>query len=1611
MFKKIISCILAITLILAIVPVSVVSAASSTIPQNMLYINTSETGKRLYQRAVVEVGETYYFSFGISSDIVFNPLCRTDGSRNAVNANITQLSKGVKGDVTIYEYSYTIPETDNNGNAMTDSVFFGIQISSGCEGYFFDASVYNAADESKTELLENPDFSEGVLDRWAWDWDVWFAASVHSTSNVGVKEWTNEAGTTTLRVVPFDDALLVDENAVPKMLYINTTAPERLMALADVKVGETYYFNFTLTSDVAFTALCRTNGSRYAVDASIKQVSAVVKGKCTQYTYSYTIPEKYTNNNVEYDMTSAVFFGIKLKNASECYFFDVSVYNANDKYKCELLTNSNFASGFLDSWAWDWKAWFINGNAGIGLTEWSDDATTLRVVDYDENLLMKDDTSAKMLYINTSEKGKEIYQRAVVEVGETYYFSFTLSKDVSFIALCRTDSDRQSISADKKLISKSYNGSCISYTYSFTIPETYTKNGVELAMPGSVFFGIQLSTAYEGYFFNTSVYNAADDNKTELFENPDFACGALDRWAWGWEIWFAATANSTSNVGVSEWTDEAGTTTLKIVKFDKSVFAENVKPTKMLYIKTLAAGKVFYQRANVIAGETYHFSFALSSNIKFTPICCADDSRPSISADIQQISKASKGEVTIYTYSYTLPETADVTDLVFFGIRLTEACEGYFFDASIKQADDELGFEFLENPDFSSGTMNKWALGWDKWFGSSDSVWSSDTAELRVIDFDNSILNPVPEKMLYINTSTSNKLLYQRATVEVGKTYYFSFTVNSNMAFTPVCFADDLRPEIDANIQLVSAVSMGSCTDYTYSYTIPETDKNGKAVTKSVFFGIRLTNPTQGYFFDVALYDPDDKYEVEMFENPDFACGALDRWALGWDIWFAPSVTSTANVGISEWTDGKTTLKVVDYNEDLVKTMLHVRYESVDMEGESLIQKIEGLEADTEYTISFDYNFVSGALDEAVNFVLIGDPFDPDKLVERVIQSSVENSYVTSTTDSGVNVTYTFALNSETVEKYQAFYAGFFFKITPRIVTEFYVSDFVIYKSNDADKTNLFVKDSFEDMYGWQSNWKAATEGSKTFGWDSVDYLDYLAEYVPYDAELFMTENAVVHYGDINFDGVINLRDLVALKKHIANLGEYISNLDCNMDGEILADDLTVLRKHIIGSEPIVWEDCGISSLMAVENLSGGADTEALALKNQINSIKDTLLTASTSNVYYVSEDGEYANNGNSPETSINIEKLRKLTLSEGDTVLFKRGDTFRIGSALILVSNVSYGAYGSGDKPIVSGSLMDYADKALWTTEDGFIWQTEVISSNVGNIVFNGGEYVGFKKATLQEVNSDGDFYFDSENQVLYLYLRQLNPANYFNSIEIPSANTLLSKNSGKNITIENIAFKYAAVHGMNINNCSNIKITGCEFGWIGGGYKDGVARYGNAIQFWQAATDCQVTNNYIYQVYDAALTFQGDSAPAYTNLTYKNNLVEYTSMNFEFWGSETVTISDIDFSDNILRFAGYGFGGIQRSNKGNQAFILAWRRTYQEGNISNFNITNNIFDVANSYFFYATDCIDSLGISGNTYYQNGNSIYSITASKTVYATDLTSFETAIKEVDSEAVVGWLDN
>ena len=108
-----------------------------------------------------------------------------------------------------------------------------------------------------------------------------------------------------------------------------------------------------------------------------------------------------------------------------------------------------------------------------------------------------------------------------------------------------------------------------------------------------------------------------------------------------------------------------------------------------------------------------------------------------------------------------------------------------------------------------------------------------------------------------------------------------------------------------------------------------------------------------------------------------------------------------------------------------------------------------------------------------------------------------------------------------------------------------------------------------------------------------------------------------------------------------------------------------------------------------------------------------------------------------------------------------------------------------------------------------------------------------------------------------------------------------------------------------------------GCEIGYIGGSMLNETVRYGNGIEFVDNADIITVTGNWIYQCYDAGITHQSSYADGCKQnaIRFCDNLVEYCVYSIEYYVSqENGRITDTVYQNNILRFAGYGFGSENR-------------------------------------------------------------------------------------------------
>ncbi len=333
---------------------------------------------------------------------------------------------------------------------------------------------------------------------------------------------------------------------------------------------------------------------------------------------------------------------------------------------------------------------------------------------------------------------------------------------------------------------------------------------------------------------------------------------------------------------------------------------------------------------------------------------------------------------------------------------------------------------------------------------------------------------------------------------------------------------------------------------------------------------------------------------------------------------------------------------------------------------------------------------------------------------------------------------------------------------------------------------------------------------------------------------------------------------------------------------------------------------------------------------------------------------------------------------STGDVVLFERGAVYR--GNIPMVSGVSYGAYGVGAKPAIYGSPRNYADPSLWEKTDcEHVWKLNVGTDldDIGNIVFDHGKACASDGKQLKnKLTTDFQFHHDAVHGYVYLCLSEGNPGELYGDIEVCPKEHIIgpsAKNGAvSNVKIDNLCIKYGGAHGIVFSVAENITVTNCEIGYIGGSLQNASGRYGNGIELNGDVNGVTVKNNWIYQCYDAGYTHQcgGDEI----GIRVDANLIEYCNYNVEFFLQRDGRIEAV-FENNILRFAGYGFGTNNRigSNDSAVAAICYWRKKIPSKNVV---IRNNILDTSYRFLLVSAYVNDqremALVVKGNTWIQH---------------------------------------
>lgn len=309
---------------------------------------------------------------------------------------------------------------------------------------------------------------------------------------------------------------------------------------------------------------------------------------------------------------------------------------------------------------------------------------------------------------------------------------------------------------------------------------------------------------------------------------------------------------------------------------------------------------------------------------------------------------------------------------------------------------------------------------------------------------------------------------------------------------------------------------------------------------------------------------------------------------------------------------------------------------------------------------------------------------------------------------------------------------------------------------------------------------------------------------------------------------------------------------------------------------------------------------------------------------YYVSQNGDDANDGLSPEKAIkSLDRIDSLELKFGDAVLFERGSVFRFARVLMAKEGVIYGSYSEGMKPAIYGSPENYALSCEWSSVKPNIWQLPFPYKRASGIVLDYGMIIGIQKADIDSLKENGDYYHDFENGVFYLYCDNGNPKDTYQSVEIMPAFNLITIKDYGDVIVDNLCLKYCGGFAISaLDTKPNITVTNCEIGFIGGLWFNENLRFGNAIEFWAGLPNVRienikVNNCWFYQVYDTALSWQGNQQDTvWKNIDFSGNLFEYNNADIEFWCVDGCRLEEFKMNNNIMRFTSMGWG--TRTNDG---------------------------------------------------------------------------------------------
>ena len=268
-----------------------------------------------------------------------------------------------------------------------------------------------------------------------------------------------------------------------------------------------------------------------------------------------------------------------------------------------------------------------------------------------------------------------------------------------------------------------------------------------------------------------------------------------------------------------------------------------------------------------------------------------------------------KGKHLKYTFTLSEQELDSATaNYVGFYFKLNGDVDFYAANIVLYEYSDAKKTNLLPN-DNKSSNLKVWYDDFNK---------ASDLDDVEYVNYNAEYFKYI-KKMFSFKNGANQVFFAQRFTPVIGDTYYFRFSIACSQLddIDVRGTLDSDRQRFPSGVKQVSRVDHKYYSTFTYSITVPE--KVGDLpMTSVVFAGIMIPSYSQGYVFDVSLWNKKDKEKIELFQNPDFSSG-LDLWTWGMPIWFIPEKNG---YGLNYFSEDGNTLEVVNYSLAVVEKFM-----------------------------------------------------------------------------------------------------------------------------------------------------------------------------------------------------------------------------------------------------------------------------------------------------------------------------------------------------------------------------------------------------------------------------------------------------------------------------------------------------------------------------------------------------------------------------------------------------------------------------------------------------------------------------------------------------------------